>query len=75
MAKSKYVFGDTYWVETLASKNIDNMLGRFADEALPKRRKKVLTKAKRVTRADLCAIETFETKWLREYHEMEMDNE
>ncbi len=66
MAKSKYVFGDAYWVKTLASKNIAHMLGRFADEALPKYRKKVLLAAKRVTVADLTATETFQTKWLKE---------
>jgi len=65
MTKRKYVFGGAYWDKTLANKNIDHILGRFADEALPNRRKKVILAAKRVTIADLCAIETFQTKWLK----------
>ena len=66
MAKRKYVFGDAYWVKTLANKHLDTIWGRFADEALPNRRKKVILAAKRVTVADLIAIETFQTKWLKE---------
>jgi hypothetical protein len=64
MPKSKYVFGDAYYMKALVNKGFWEILGRFADEADPKRRKKVLIRAKRVTKQDLYVIDRFrEIEW------------
>ena len=78
MTKSKYVFGDAYWDKTLVRKHLNEVFGRFFDEAKPNRQKKVLIRAKRTTKWDSYVIEKFLEKWWAEAPEhldMEEANE